>query len=506
MLRPSGYRTGPQPFSLRASFAAFALTSCGAIVAVSVADALHERSVASAVALRAAENLAESLKAQECDTLDAANGALGTLAGRMRRDGTSAHARARLRDTIDALTATLPRIHHLTIVDEQGRFIAGNSARPAASMPTYADRPYFRYHRAHRGSDLYISGPILEKLDHTWNLLASRRIDRRDGRFGGIAMASIDLSYFEQTYARVDVGRYGNITLFAQDGTILVRRPSILVGRHFPHASLFRGSNRWASAGWYTTSAAADGYAHLFAYRRLGRYPLIVRVGVAQAEYLADGKAHSQTRAIGLAVVVALIGVLAAALYMQMNQRKSAEDQLARLALIDSLTGLANRRQFDDVLEREWREARRNGLPLALLMIDVDFFKAFNDRYGHRSGDDALVRISEAIAAQIKRPGDLAARYGGEEFVVILRATDTQSAMTVAERLRAAVVALGIAHDGHPGGVVSVSIGLAAFVPPRSVAVSRLLEAADRALYDAKRTGRNRVSVSAAAAADLTAE
>jgi diguanylate cyclase (GGDEF)-like protein/PAS domain S-box-containing protein len=181
------------------------------------------------------------------------------------------------------------------------------------------------------------------------------------------------------------------------------------------------------------------------------------------------------------------------------SARKAVEDQLAQAhrrleaaALQDGLTGLANRRGFDDAVAREVKRARRDGTPLSLIMIDVDWFKAFNDRYGHPTGDECLRRISGAIRSAAQRPGDLPTRYGGEEFAVLLPDTDEDGAVTIAERVRMTVIDLAVAHHIGVDGVVTVSIGVASIVRSADADSAKLLmHDADRALYFAKDSGRN---------------
>ncbi|MBU6498562.1 MAG: diguanylate cyclase [Rhodospirillales bacterium] len=173
--------------------------------------------------------------------------------------------------------------------------------------------------------------------------------------------------------------------------------------------------------------------------------------------------------------------------------------ELAEQAATDGLTGLANRRRFDEALEREWRRAARAGETVALLMIDADHFKAFNDRHGHQAGDDCLRIIADCIAASIRRPHDLAARYGGEEFAVILPATVEAGAARIAGRICTAVSELNLAHAGAGAGHVTVSIGLACATPGSETTPAALLESADQALYAAKAGGRNRVEPGSAA-------
>ncbi|MFO1251341.1 MAG: diguanylate cyclase [Inhella sp.] len=176
---------------------------------------------------------------------------------------------------------------------------------------------------------------------------------------------------------------------------------------------------------------------------------------------------------------------------------KQQSDQLRRLAFIDGLTGLHNRRALDERLNSELRHAARTTQPLALAMIDVDFFKAYNDHYGHQAGDDALRAVAQALQRGMLRPVDLAARYGGEEFVCLLPETEAPGALAVAERLRAAVQALALPHArSSVAEVLTVSIGVAAWPAGAgrpALTPDTLLQAADAALYDAKHGGRNRV-------------
>jgi len=180
----------------------------------------------------------------------------------------------------------------------------------------------------------------------------------------------------------------------------------------------------------------------------------------------------------------------------------AANRELTRLSAVDGLTGIANRRQFDEALSREWRRCLREREPLALLMCDVDLFKQYNDRYGHPAGDECLKQVAATLRANLRRPADVVARYGGEEFAAILPGTSVEGAARVAESMRAAVLALGLVHDDSAAGAVTVSIGLVAVVPEQAGAPADVVGAADAALYEAKRRGRNGVFVSGATRAD----
>jgi diguanylate cyclase (GGDEF)-like protein/PAS domain S-box-containing protein len=193
----------------------------------------------------------------------------------------------------------------------------------------------------------------------------------------------------------------------------------------------------------------------------------------------------------------AIDGVVA--ISRDMTEHKDLEDNLAQLATIDGLTGLANRRHFDETLREEWARARRDGAPLSLILIDVDQFKHFNDQYGHPAGDACLRSIARIIAGQAQRPGDLAARYGGEEFVLVLPGTAATGCERVGERIRQAIRDLGLPHAlNPPSQCVTASLGGATGWPNVESPADHgsLIAAADRALYAAKANGRDCLAMS----------
>ncbi len=183
----------------------------------------------------------------------------------------------------------------------------------------------------------------------------------------------------------------------------------------------------------------------------------------------------------------------------EITERKRAEQQLAEayhaveaLAGTDALTGLANRRRFDECITTEWRRALRDRKPISLLLIDADYFKSYNDTYGHLRGDYCLKQIASITQSVILRPGDLVARFGGEEFAVILPSTPNQAAMRIAREITIAMSDRKLLHCANPLGVLTVSVGCATLFPQLGQNGSSLIECADKALYEAKRAGRNR--------------
>ncbi|MBW2038432.1 MAG: diguanylate cyclase [Deltaproteobacteria bacterium] len=180
---------------------------------------------------------------------------------------------------------------------------------------------------------------------------------------------------------------------------------------------------------------------------------------------------------------------------LEMTQKLAeANQKLERLSYLDGLTGVANRRYFENFLNKEWRSGARNNKPLSLIMIDIDFFKAYNDTYGHQCGDDCLKQVVKALSHTLKRPRDFLARYGGEEFVAILPETEIKGAAHVAEAMHSNVEALGIEHRrSSVSKTVTVSLGVTSTIPDYNLVPNVLVAEADKALYQAKQEGRNRV-------------
>jgi diguanylate cyclase (GGDEF)-like protein len=177
------------------------------------------------------------------------------------------------------------------------------------------------------------------------------------------------------------------------------------------------------------------------------------------------------------------------------RELEESNAKLAALSTTDALTGIGNRRSFDAALASEWRRAKRSGQPVALAMLDVDLFKAYNDHYGHQAGDQCLRTVAELIAGHGRRPADVVARYGGEEFVLLAPATDAGHAMRIAQEICAELQALGLPHEYSPYGVVTISIGVAVLDPQAGGTAELLVQLADQALYRAKQAGRNRAEL-----------
>ncbi|MBD2101915.1 PleD family two-component system response regulator [Leptolyngbya sp. FACHB-261] len=187
------------------------------------------------------------------------------------------------------------------------------------------------------------------------------------------------------------------------------------------------------------------------------------------------------------------------------QQLQAANHELQRMVTSDGLTGVANRRYFDEILEREWQRLAREQQPLSLVLADVDFFKNYNDTYGHQAGDHCLKEVARAIAQAVKRPADLVARYGGEEFAIVLPNTEAQGAVHVAEEIRKAVQSLQLKHKASKvNEFVTLSLGVTGLLPQPNSSPELLILAADQGLYQAKAEGRNRTILRASPRLPLT--
>ncbi|WP_198384771.1 sensor domain-containing diguanylate cyclase [Roseomonas sp. KE2513] len=413
------------------------------------------------------------------------------------------------------LDQATPEVRHMALFDRAGvaeylgsvlvlnaeGTIVANSTSLVPERLNFADRDYFRVHQDRAEAGLYISRPYQSRLRRGDPSIAiSRRLPGAE-RFQGVVMGAMRLAYFQDLFSKLDLGSQGSVTLLRTDGTVVARHPFREgdVGRDLSGSDTFRRISA-SPFGRFVANAPLDGVERLYTFRHVGDLPLILSVGVSTAEvYAAWWNKVSSLGSILLVLggaTVALCLLFKREMLRRLEAEKALTEAAERLSVIaatDGLTGLANRRQFDAVLDREWRRAARNALPVSLLLLDADFFKAYNDRYGHQKGDEVLRGIAACIRSVLRRPGDTGARYGGEEFVVILPDTDAAGAWTMAERLRDAVAALEIPHAASPIGLVSVSIGIATAYPQRGQLPDPFVEEADCALYDAKRGGRNRV-------------
>lgn len=365
---------------------------------------------------------------------------------------------------------------------------AGNLTIDASTLdPVPENRgseEYFTVHRDDPNAGLFISRPMLFR--GAYSIVLSRRISDTDGGFMGVVAGSIRFSYFHELFERLSLDPEDTITVLKRDRTIMMRRPFDLdiIGRNLNDRQAWKADNLRVG-GSFAGQGPVDPTARLYA-RSSDTGPLFVVAGKPLSTVFALWQ--KEALRIGAVVLVLSLFVLGSAIVLarEISRRADAESKLEEMATTDALTGLRNRRKFDHVIDMEWRRAMRQKTQVALLMIDADHFKAYNDTFGHQAGDQVLVGIAICISDSVGRAGDCAARYGGEEFAVLLPNTSAADAFNIAETIRAKVLGWS---DGGAGS--TVSCGIASLTPAAGMDWAILVAAADKALYAAKAGGRN---------------
>jgi diguanylate cyclase (GGDEF)-like protein len=470
--------------------AAFMMALCGIVVYQSRDDALaRARETSRNVALMAERDIERNFELYALSLQ-------GVIEGVSDPEVMAAPPRVR-RDALFDRAASASYLGSMLVLDPKGNVVVDSLSDDPPNL-NFGDRPYFTVQRDNPNAGLYISDPYRSRLrSGSPSIALSRRISKPDGSFAGIALVAVQLDYFHHLFSGLQLGPHGSIALIRTDGVMVMRQPydAAVIGRNISRASTFR-TFLTAPEGSFVDRSTIDGVRRLYYFKHLGDLPLIVMVAEAESDVYATWT--RRTLLIGslmAAFAVAFVG-LAFVLAAQLRRRMRAETELALLARTDGLTGLNNRRTLGEILDQEWRRARRNRSVFSLLFVDVDRFKAYNDIYGHQAGDDALAKVAKCIGENLRRPADSAARYGGEEFLVVLPDTAPQGAAAIAEQIRIAISELHIEHAASEYGHVTASIGAAAWTPEHDGDVTEVIRAADQALYDAKATGRNKVALS----------
>jgi diguanylate cyclase (GGDEF)-like protein len=380
--------------------------------------------------------------------------------------------------------ATAKHFGAIQVFDATGQLtIDASSLDPR--LENRADEEYFSVHRDNPDAGLFISRPMLHR--GAYSIVLSRRVAGENNAFLGVVAGSIRFSYFHELFERLKLDPEDSITVLRHDRTIIMRRPFDLdfIGKNVADLAAKWDPGKLKDGGSYAGQGPVDATPRLFV-RRAPSGPLHVVVGKPLDAVFSLW--HKEVMRVAAIMGMLILFVLGITLFLarEIGRRAAAEAKLEELAITDALTGLRNRRKFDDEIDSEWRRAARQKTPLALLMIDADHFKAFNDTWGHQAGDQVLVGIAICISDSVRRAGDCPARYGGEEFAVLLPGCSPADAFQIAETIRHKVM-----QWSEGDAVNTVSIGVASLTPAANMHWTLLLEAADKALYAAKANGRN---------------
>ncbi len=384
--------------------------------------------------------------------------------------------------------ATAKYLRSIQVLDKNG-WLTLDSRTVVPRRKNYPSRDYFLVHRDNPYMGLYLGSPFFGDSGG-YRIGISRRLSDRDGSFAGVVVGVMELGYFKDMFSRLAISPGSLLALTNVDGTLYMRRPLDAgdIGKDMSQSALFTKARNLVS-GHFEAAGIRDGTPRIYAFRRVGDYPLLITLGVSVADALASWRYD----AFAICAILLVLGASTIALALfashELRHREAAETRLKMLATTDALTQIPNRRGFAVSIAREWNEALAAKSPLALLMIDVDHFKAFNDQRGHQSGDRALILIGRVLDGARRNERDFVARYGGEEFAMILPGTPASEAVAVAECIRARVAERQ--SPDNQASLPTVSIGVVSQVPNIPDASDILIGLADAALYNAKANGRN---------------
>ncbi|QQG29813.1 GGDEF domain-containing protein [Pectobacterium carotovorum] len=463
---------------------------------------------------RNAKNLSLSLARHAEDTFLQVDILLQDLQERIDKDGLSPLQIIRLSNILKSRKATLPQLHGIFIYDEKGDWLVNSGvAKPAQA--NNADREYFKYHQNNVNKDMHIGNVIQSRSTGDLIIPVSMRINKPDGSFNGVLLATLSLNYFKQYYGYYSMGNMDVLAILLSDGRILYGRPydDSYINRNVSSGPLFSEHLKQSESGTATFVSTLDHIERVYGYTKLKRYPIVIAAGydlkLVLEKWRTDSLIYGAITLI-LLFTITLLGLIVLRqirinlknqvdLTLVRDELTSINHTLQTLALFDGLTGLANRRQFDIFLQQTLLRAAETRQCMALIMIDVDAFKKYNDHYGHVAGDECLRKIGSILSSMPRRKEDLVARYGGEEFALIITETDKQGATALAQRALDLVRAEKIPHEMtlFPEKIVTISAGVYVFCadnPPP--AASSVIDIADAALYRAKNSGKNRIEVS----------
>lgn len=461
-----------------------------------------------------AVNLSVSQARQAEDTFLQTEFTLNDVLREIRLEGLTNIDSASMRTFLQERHERLPQLHGLFIYDAQGNWAATSAISGTPAHPNNADRDYFKFHRVNRDRDIHIGHVIRSRSTGDLIIPVSVRLNDDMGNFAGVVLATVRVNYFRQFYSYFELGRHDVLALILADSTVLYARPfpDSFINQSLSHSPLFTTALNISESGSRIWQSHLDGIERIFGYARLKRFPLIVTAGYDKNALLRQWVADNLLVFILNIMLFSVIVIMGAAVLRQVHASVRNQLELTRvrdelsmlnhtlqsLALLDGLTGLPNRRQFDLYLTQTLQNTLTTDQPVSLIMIDIDFFKRYNDTYGHVAGDECLRLVGETLRDMPRRGSDLIARYGGEEFAIILPDTSPNEAMDVAWCAVNAMRTKNIRHDATEitGGIVTLSAGVST-IQTRNKIVSPLTitQQADQALYEAKRRGRNQAAM-----------
>jgi diguanylate cyclase (GGDEF)-like protein len=534
---PPGRRRNKPLLSIRARLIVLALLAIAPLMVERVRGLERARVERGAIARSQVIDLARSGIAAQREVIDSTRALLRAAARVYTKMPLAAQD---CNQILSDLSSNVPWIRMLAVVGRNGRVICGSD--PAVIGLNIGDRPYFQ--NALQSRDFALSDYLIRRVSGVPGLMATFPVIKDGGQIAAVVAASLDLNWISEVTASAARGTGTEVFVIDGGGTVLAASAGEqeLVGKNFAgheltHQLLSKEEGTTATRDYdgtkrilgftrvpWTNARLAIGVDEVvvhsgidreisIAYVQLGVFGMLVLLAawfggerlilrpirslVRTATRFGRGdlraRAADEPWMAEFEPLAAAFDDMARKLAAREEELRIANQHLEELASLDGLTGLANRRGFDRELDRTWRLAEELQEPLALMMIDIDHFKLFNDRYGHVQGDACLRAVGETLSLVALNDALIVARYGGEEFALLLPRLDLERAVALAEEARRSIEELAMAHADAPSGMVTISIGVESCVPRGGQTTACLIEAADRALYDAKRRGRNAV-------------
>lgn len=481
---------------------AILLVAAAACLALAVGEAIRiwdQRKRTEEIGRTNLENIALTLTQTIEGIFTTAEAAALLAVGLVERRGIENTAEPEFSEILASLSHGSRSIRNIRVLDREGKVLASSAKEPPGSVD-FSSREYFRYHANSGDRAPRIGLPVVGMQVPSWLITVTVGLFDRAGEFAGLVVVSIDMQFFLRQFERIEIGRDGAIALFNLNGALLVRRPFVAseMARDFSQSDLFRARLLRVPVDTYVLISPIDGKRRYFSYRKSDNSPLVITVATSLDEVLAPWVRESW-RSVAVVVLVSatLLGFATAAFVVlrrldlkERAARAIEERRIIDLANLDALTGLANRRAGLDLLRDQIAKAEASGRRVAILLIDLDKFKAINDTHGHRAGDAVLIEIAARLR-QSTREKDALARLGGDEFLVGLGALeDAAMAGKLAERMMAQLLA-PVLFDGRELEA-GCSVGIAVY-PDDARDLSTLIQYADEAMYAAKSRGRGTI-------------
>ncbi len=491
MLRVSGFR--------HYGILLVAAAACLALAAGEILNIVEQRKRTEDIGRTYLENVTLTLTQTIEGVFTTAEAAVLLTSGLVTRRGIENSADHELSEILASLSHGSRSIRNIRVLDREGKVLASSAMEPPGSVD-FSSREYFHYHSTSADRAPRIGLPVLGMQVPSWLIPVSIGLFDRAGSFAGLVIVSIDMQFFARQFERIDIGRDGTIGIQNLNGTLLIRRPFVAsaLTQDFSQSELFRVHLPQAPAGIFVLRSSIDGQQRYFSYRKSDNTPLVVSVAISVDEILEPWVLESWRSATVVALVsLVLIGFATAASVMLRRLDREAEAvraveerRIIDLANLDALTGIANRRAGLDLLRVQIAKAETSGRRVAILLIDLDKFKAINDTHGHRAGDAVLIEIAARLR-QSTREKDALARLGGDEFLVGLGdLEDAAMGGKLAERMIALLLA-PVLFEGKELAA-GCSIGISVY-PDDARDLPLLIQYADEAMYVAKSRGRGTI-------------